>query len=223
MDPNSNRLLKYNNSRRRSSAQSTAKAKRQTRKLVILGSTKCGKTAFLKRYLDDTYMNEYTPTVEDCYNRDIEYKGFTLNLDIIDMCELYMFPAMRDLHLRSANIIMILYEMENERSIKEAADAYELVQKFQIDRPSIILVGTKLDLHGKFKSSESYPLESKYSSILSNLDEQHFITSAKKNINVREAFEAGFDGIIRRVGTLSLSRNKILELQKSEKSCCTIL
>ena len=174
--------------RRRSSA--FTKAKKKQRKVVVLGSIKCGKTAFIKRFVENTFSDEYKPTVEDLFIRNFKHQGRHYTLQITDMASPFQFPTMRDLHIRAAELILLLYEIDKEASFAEARQVFEIVRTLRADVP-VILIGTKQDVIPlKRQNSEEY-MESFYSNdIPSN---GHILTSAKNDIGVQEAFAMGLD------------------------------
>ena len=55
-------------------ALSTARKQRTTRKIVLLGSKKSGKTAYLNHLIKGAFTTTYQSTVEDIFNVDYKYK-----------------------------------------------------------------------------------------------------------------------------------------------------
>ena len=204
--------------RRRSSAVTHAKKKRQTRQIVIMGSTKCGKTKLIKRFLDNSYTDDYLPTVEDCYNKDYDYMGFHLNLDVVDTCSPFIFPIMRDLNIKSASAIMLLYEIKDQVSIQELLATYTKIIELRKNTVPIVLVGTKMDLYD-CQTVEEYEFNSGSFSIFNETNIRHVLTSAKNNIGVCNAFELGLDNVITKIHTLSMSAG--LEESVSKTGCCS--
>ena len=61
---------------RKISAFTEAKEKQGSKRIILLGSTKCGKTAFLCRFLKDLFLEDtYSPTIEDLHSKRHIYKG----------------------------------------------------------------------------------------------------------------------------------------------------
>ena len=60
-------------------AISKAKSTRAARKIVLLGSERCGKTSLVQRFLTNDYTEGYVPTVEDCYEINYNYRCFGRN------------------------------------------------------------------------------------------------------------------------------------------------
>lgn len=200
-----------------------ANATRCARKVVILGSRKSGKTALLKRFLTNEYDDDYYPTVEECYKHNYSYKGFNLNLDIIDMCGPFMFPVMRDLNLKSAHVILLVYEIGDIESIQEAVSAYKNIIEKQQQYKATVLVGTKFDKYSKrVNSAAEYEQNDEMFSMLPQVNAGHVVTSARTNLGVKEAFELGLLWHVtnKHSGSLIASRDV---LKVAAKKRCTIL
>lgn len=68
-------------------------------RMVILGSTKVGKTAIVSRFLNGRFDDQYTPTIEDFHRKLYSIKGDVYQLDILDTSGNHPFPAMRRLSI----------------------------------------------------------------------------------------------------------------------------
>lgn len=72
-------------------------------RMVILGSTKVGKTAIVSRFLNGRFEEQYTPTIEDFHRKLYSIKGDVYQLDILDTSGNHPFPAMRRLSILTGN------------------------------------------------------------------------------------------------------------------------
>ena len=206
-------VLTFN--RKRLSAQSNAKIQRKTRRVCILGSTKSGKSSLVKRFIHDTFTDTYVPTIEECYNLDYVYKGYNLNLDIVDTCGVFMFPVMRDLNIKKADIVIATYEINNDLSIKEAIASCKKVNEIRKDVVPVVLVGCKSDLNDEKMECQDYIVGEL--NLLGGIKLKHLITSAKLNMNVKDAFELGFDDIIKIIPKKSLTSYEHYVKKREEK------
>lgn len=68
-------------------------------RMVILGSTKVGKTAIISRFLNERFDDQYTPTIEDFHRKLYCIRGDVYQLDILDTSGNHPFPAMRRLSI----------------------------------------------------------------------------------------------------------------------------
>lgn len=68
-------------------------------RMVILGSSKVGKTAIVSRFLTGRFDDQYTPTIEDFHRKFYSIRGEVYQLDILDTSGNHPFPAMRRLSI----------------------------------------------------------------------------------------------------------------------------
>uniref|UniRef100_T1IYA5 Dexamethasone-induced Ras-related protein 1 n=1 Tax=Strigamia maritima TaxID=126957 RepID=T1IYA5_STRMM len=71
-------------------------------RLVILGSSKVGKSAIVSRFLSNRFEDNYTPTIEDFHRKLYRIRGEVYQLDILDTSGNHPFPAMRRLSFLTA-------------------------------------------------------------------------------------------------------------------------
>lgn len=75
-------------------------------RMVILGSTKVGKTAIVSRFLNGRFEEQYTPTIEDFHRKLYSIKGDVYQLDILDTSGNHPFPAMRRLSILTGKYLI---------------------------------------------------------------------------------------------------------------------
>ena len=73
-------------------------------RMVILGSTKVGKTAIISRFLNEKCDDQYTPTIEDFHRKFYNIRGELYKLDILDTSGNHPFPAMRRLSILTGEL-----------------------------------------------------------------------------------------------------------------------
>lgn len=73
-------------------------------RMVILGSTKVGKTAIISRFLNERFDDHYTPTIEDFHRKFYSIRGDVYQLDILDTSGNHPFPAMRRLSILTGEL-----------------------------------------------------------------------------------------------------------------------
>ena len=149
--------------------------------------------------------------------------GFLLNLEIVDMCGPYMFPFMRDMRIKSADVAMVFYEIGKESSMQEAANVLEKIKQLRPPEAStgeegdlgVVLVGTKFDLFTGKDLDEMYATCKQYFGTFPDLEKRIQLTSAKNNSNVSRAFDVAMEYIIRGAPPGGLTRAKV----ERSKSC----
>ncbi|PVF95361.1 P-loop containing nucleoside triphosphate hydrolase protein [Serendipita vermifera] len=86
-------------------------------RIILLGEEKVGKTCIFRRFADDSFVEEYDPTIAyDCVIRMVEVKGRVIEVHVIDLSgdprwEPYGAPWMRD-----KEAFIFVFDMTNPRS-----------------------------------------------------------------------------------------------------------
>lgn len=73
-------------------------------RMVILGSSKVGKSAIVSRFLTGRFEDAYTPTIEDFHRKFYSIRGEVYQLDILDTSGNHPFPAMRRLSILTGEL-----------------------------------------------------------------------------------------------------------------------
>ena len=119
---------------------------RRPRKILIVGSSQCGKSSLVRRFIHNAFTMQYLPSVDGLYNEDYSYRGYNFNVDIVDMPGSLKSNMIRGLHIQTADVIMVCYEIDNLESVTEARWYYDTIKSVRKDKMPIVLVGTKSDL-----------------------------------------------------------------------------
>ncbi|XP_058477185.1 dexamethasone-induced Ras-related protein 1-like isoform X2 [Solea solea] len=90
-------------------------------RMVILGSTKVGKTAIVSRFLNGRFEEQYTPTIEDFHRKVYSIKGDVYQLDILDTSGNHPFPAMRRLSILTDLRDQVVPEEQDQGEHRRAA------------------------------------------------------------------------------------------------------
>ncbi|XP_005870279.1 PREDICTED: dexamethasone-induced Ras-related protein 1, partial [Myotis brandtii] len=93
---------------------------RNCSRLVILGSSKVGKTAIVSRFLTGRFEDAYTPTVEDFHRKFYAIRGELYQLDILDTSGHHPFPATRRLSILTGDVFILVFSLDNRESFEEA-------------------------------------------------------------------------------------------------------
>ncbi|XP_069900522.1 dexamethasone-induced Ras-related protein 1 isoform X2 [Globicephala melas] len=83
-------------------------------RMVVLGSSKVGKTAIVSRFLTGRFEDAYTPTIEDFHRKFYCIRGEIYQLDILDTSGNHPFPAMRRLSILTDPRHQILPQEQNQ-------------------------------------------------------------------------------------------------------------
>lgn len=117
-------------------------------RLVLLGGSGVGKSAIVKRFLFNTYLEKYKPTVEDLFNREYDLGKVTLKVDILDTAGDIQFPAMRRLSVATAHAFLLVYGIDSKTSFEQVKSCLEEIREQRADfqEVPIVITGNKSDL-----------------------------------------------------------------------------
>ncbi|XP_002723370.1 dexamethasone-induced Ras-related protein 1 isoform X1 [Oryctolagus cuniculus] len=115
-------------------------------RMVVLGSSKVGKTAIVSRFLTGRFEDAYTPTIEDFHRKFYSIRGELYQLDILDTSGNHPFPAMRRLSILTGDVFILVFSLDNR-------DSFEEVQRLKQQ-----ILDTKSCLKNKTKENADVPL-----------------------------------------------------------------
>ncbi|KAH3743898.1 Rac1 protein [Pelomyxa schiedti] len=155
-------------------------------KLVIVGGGGVGKSALTIQFIQKHFINEYDPTIEDSYRKQISLNGQTITLDILDTAGQEEYSAMRDQYMRTGQGFIFVYDVTSRNSYDELSNFLEQVKRVKdSDWVPGVIVGNKCDLESSRKVATQEGSDSARSQKL-----PFFETSAKTALNVEEMFLA---------------------------------
>ncbi|KAK4336967.1 hypothetical protein RND71_043417 [Anisodus tanguticus] len=152
-------------------------------KLVVVGAGGVGKSALTIQLIKNYFANEYDPTIEDSYRKQVVIDGETCVLDILDTAGQEEYSAMRDQYMRTGEGFLLVFAINNIKSFEDI-DMYreQILRVKDSDKVPMVLVGNKLDLQSRF-------VELSVAEELAKNYEIPFIrTSARTRMGVDEAF-----------------------------------
>lgn len=159
------------------------KAKQEI-KIVVCGSGGVGKSAFSIQFVSNHFVEDYDPTIEDSYRKQVVVNDDTYMLEVLDTAGQEEFSAMRDQWFRSGDAFLIVYSITNRSSFDELKQFYDKILKAK-DASSgpMVLVANKSDLeHDRQVTTQ----EGK--DFANQIGVPFLECSAKKRTNVDESF-----------------------------------
>jgi GTPase KRas len=100
-------------------ARAQASIDGQDIKLVVLGQGGVGKSALTIQMVSSHFCEEYDPTIEDNYRKQVHVDDHTCLLDIMDTAGEEEYPAMRDQYTRAGMGFLIVYSITSRDSFNE--------------------------------------------------------------------------------------------------------
>ena len=85
----------------------------------MVGAGGVGKSAITIRYTQDTFLDEYDPTIEDSYRKAVTLNGQACLLDILDTAGQEEYKSMRDQYMRVGEGFLLVYSVTSKVSLNE--------------------------------------------------------------------------------------------------------
>lgn len=161
------------------------KEKTQVR-LVFLGAAGVGKTALIRRFLQDTFEPKHRRTVEELHSKDFDIGGVNITVEILDTSGSYSFPAMRKLSIQSSDAFALVYAVDDLESLEAVKSLRDEILEIREDKYTpIVVVGNKVDREeGRQVSSDDV-----LATVEMDWNSSYVEASAKHNGNVVEVFK----------------------------------
>ena len=159
-------------------------------KLLVLGEAGVGKTSIIQKFATNTFEEKLTATIGiDFLSKKIKYKNKTYQFRLIDTAGQERFHHIIDSYYHMGDVFFVVFDLTNEDSLNAISKWIDEIKEKRGDPdPKIIIIGNKDDLKDKQINKEIIEKQ------LENHKNRIYIkTSAKKNINIQEAFEAMID------------------------------
>jgi len=184
-------------------------------KLVIVGGGGVGKSALTIQLIQNHFIDEYDPTIEDSYRKQVTIDEETCLLDILDTAGQEEYSAMRDQYMRTGQGFLCVYSITSRSSFDEIASFREQILRVKDkDKVPMIVVGNKCDLENERQvtTGEGQDLARSFGCPFME-------TSAKSRVNVEESFYQ----LVREIRKDSRTDPKSAGGKSGKKSKCLIL
>jgi len=153
-------------------------------KLVIVGGGGVGKSALTIQLIQNHFIDEYDPTIEDSYRKQVTIDEETCLLDILDTAGQEEYSAMRDQYMRTGQGFILVYAITSRSSFDEIASFRDQILRVKDkDKVPMVLVGNKCDLE-----TERQVTTGEGGDLARSFGAPFFESSAKTRVNVEECF-----------------------------------
>ncbi|KAI8801045.1 GTP-binding protein rho1 [Cladochytrium replicatum] len=116
------------------------------KKLVIVGDGACGKTCLLIRFADNSFPEEYVPTVFETYTKDIVIDGrYTVALTLWDTAGQEGFDRLRPLSYADGHVVLICFAIDTPYTLENVEEHWH-TEVIQHHSHHFLLIGCKKDL-----------------------------------------------------------------------------
>jgi small GTP-binding protein len=203
-------------------------------KILLLGDSTVGKTAFILRFCEDKFEEDSLTTIGlDQKNKFVKRGDKRLELHIWDTAGQERFRSIAKNCYKGADGIILMYDISKYETFKHIKTwINNIKESIDIDKIALIVVGNKCDLPDSEKNVDQ---DSKQN--FENTSKMKIIeASAKDNINVNESFISLIDkmlelGLGKKKGSdddndndevnnaQQLKRNKTNDKKKKDNCC----
>ena len=154
-------------------------------KVLLLGNSNVGKSSLFLRFVDDIWNDAFVPTIGvDFKIKTFEIDSKKIKMQIWDTAGQERFKNIVASYYRGANGILLIYDVSDKDSFKNLSNWLIEIEKNASKNVLKILIGNKSDLDDKRVITYNQGKEFADTYGLKFIE-----TSAKKNVNVTEAFE----------------------------------
>lgn len=149
-----------------------------------MGGGGVGKSALTIQLIQSHFVDEYDPTIEDSYRKQVVIDNHVSILDILDTAGQEEYSAMREQYMRTGEGFLLVYSVTSRTSFEELMTYYQQILRVKdVDYVPVLVVGNKSDLESE--RQVSYEEGAK---MAKQFNAPFLETSAKQAINVEEAF-----------------------------------
>jgi len=154
-------------------------------RLVLVGVGGVGKSCLTIQYIADRFVEDYDPTLEDSYRKQVSVGDQECILDIFDTAGQEDFSAVRDQYMRTGDGFLCVYSVTLESSFQEVLSFHDQILRVKdVDEIPFVLVGNKCDLEQERKVTKDEGQR-----LAEEIGCEFMEASAKKKYNVNEAFQ----------------------------------
>ena len=177
-------------------------------KVLLLGNSNVGKSSIFLRFVDDIWNDTFVPTIGvDFKIKTFEIDSKKIKMQIWDTAGQERFKNIIASYYRGAHGILLLYDVTDKDSFKNLSNWLIEIEKNASKNVLRVLIGNKCDLEEKRVISLNPGKEFADTYGLKFIE-----TSAKKNLNVTEAFET-----LGRELMAASSEKKIVQQKQNKK------
>ncbi|XP_029387045.1 GTPase HRas-like isoform X2 [Mus pahari] len=116
-------------------------------KLVVVGTGAVGQSALTIQLIRNYFVEEYDPTVEDSYRKQVVLDRETCLLDILDTSGQEEYSAMRYQYLGTGEGFLCVFAIKDTKSFEHIHQYREQIKRVRdSDDVPMVLVGNKCDL-----------------------------------------------------------------------------
>lgn len=188
--------------------------------VAVVGDGAVGKSSITIQFIHGKFIDEYDPTIEDSYRRQITVDDHNCVLDILDTAGQEEYAAMRDQYMRITKGFIMVYDVTCIQTLYKLAQLYhQLVTIKDTKTIPIVFVANKCDLHEeRIKGKEGVPI-----GLALGIIRDMFGISSPVHIECSALTNQGVDEVFREIVREIRKYNPGMGAYVNEKTGCNIL
>jgi small GTP-binding protein len=189
-------------------------------KIIIIGDSGVGKSAFLDRYINNKFDNHYISTIGiDLFSKIININGENIKFHIWDSCGQENFKSLTRAYYRNVDAIIFMYSTSNLESFKKLDHWVNDFINHSVDYENTVkvVIGSKKDL-GIIVPTDEAKIYAE------NLKSEFYEITSKNEDDLELINKIFFDiGVNLKKKPKKNIKNNIIKLEESQKcksKCC---
>lgn len=182
-------------------------------KVITLGDGGVGKSCLTLRVVQDEFVDEYDPNIEETFRKQMIVDGKPVMVEIWDTAGQEEYQFLLDMWIREGDGFVLVYSVTSQHSFDRLVEILEKIERvLDKDRFPCVIAGNKCDLEKQREVSKEAgrELADKWGAVWLE-------TSAKTNLNTLKAYGDC-------VKQIRASKNVVKKKdQKKSRFKCTIL
>eukprot|EP00483_Globobulimina_turgida_P001116 UN01118 len=158
-----------------------------------MGAGAVGKSAITLRFIQGHFVENYDPTIEDAYRKQVDVDGNQLLIDILDTAGQEDFECLRTQWMKDKDGFVLVFSIVRQASLRKLKDYYEGIAEVYDDGniPPIILVGNKVDLDQNHVTYQCTSADDDNNKINMRNSQGNIKEKPERQVTVEEAVEFG--------------------------------
>lgn len=112
-----------------------------------VGGGGVGKSALTVQFIQNIFVEEYDPTIEDSYRKHAKVDDKPCFLEILDTAGQEEYKALRDQYMRTGDGFLLVYSVIDRKTFEEINDFYEQILRVKdAEKVPMVLVGNKVSV-----------------------------------------------------------------------------
>jgi small GTP-binding protein len=154
--------------------------------MTMLGAAAVGKSAITLRYVNNRFVKDYDPTIEDFYQKTAQVDGEAANLSILDTAGMEDYESLIDHWIDKKEAFVLVFSVQLPETMQRLREFHDkILHRYEMKdtrSPVVVIAANKIDVAERYVSSEQAR------QLAAELNVPLFEVSAQNNTNIEEMF-----------------------------------